>query len=165
MALDKCCGCVDLRTGAIVIAILQILGAFGQIGESRDWNNIIGMLLGIGAGACLLFGAIQYNPTATLINLIFTIIGIVILIIGGILVLTVASVAVSTATESREEVDGAIAGAVVVVAVLFIGFAALEIYFCVCVYSFYIGLKNGSIHYRDGAPLPTQFQPGQILDM
>ena len=80
MALNYCCCCINLRVGAIVIAILQILSGFGsfiQIGndfrmnyelycdeEKMKINNLVAIVIcfpSLVAGICLLFGAINRN--------------------------------------------------------------------------------------------------------
>ena len=62
--LKKCCCCVDLRTGAIVMAILEIIGGLGMFGNPGGWPNYLNAVITIGAGACLLFGAIKCHQTA-----------------------------------------------------------------------------------------------------
>ena len=71
MALNKCCCCVNLRTGAIVIAILGILGSFGQLHDKEHiYIGIISVVVGVLANLFLLHGAIKYNKTTTLVYLI-----------------------------------------------------------------------------------------------
>ena len=140
MVLDKCCCCVELRVGTIVIAILQIIGGLGNLGAGQGWNNIIGMIMGVAAGACLLYGAIAYNPTATLVNLIFSMIGIVFCVI--IAIIAFASIA---AIPKHNPNAGASTGVAIGAGVSFLIVAAVEVYFWICVYSFYKALKSGSI--------------------
>ena len=89
--VNKCCCCVDLRTGAIVIAILQLIGGAGCFGMgASEWQNIMNGVVGLLAGVCLLVGAINYHQTATLVYLVLDMIAIVlvgvamaVIIIGG----------------------------------------------------------------------------------
>ena len=74
---------MDLRVGAIVIAILDILAGLAGFGI-LVWYNIIGSLALIAAGICLLYGGIKYHQITTTVYLVFQIIGIV---MYGILVI------------------------------------------------------------------------------
>ena len=88
MALNKCCCCVNLRTGAIVIAILGILGSFGQLHDKEHiYIGIISDVIGVLANLFLLHGAIKYNKTTTLVYLIFEAIFIIGYIVGMCLVI------------------------------------------------------------------------------
>ena len=153
--VSKCCCCVDLRTGAIVMAILQLIGGAGMFANGGAWQDILNAVVGIGAGACLLFGAIKYNQMATLVYLVFQMIAIVLIgvamlvaIIGG----TAVTVAVSgdpDLHQGNQDVQDAVqvGGAIVIVmaCVMYGIYASFYIYFWVCVFSFYKGLKTGEI--------------------
>ena len=72
MALHTCCCCVNLRTGAIVIAILGILGSFGQLHDKEHiYIGIISVVVGVLANLFLLHGAIKYNKTTKLSGILF----------------------------------------------------------------------------------------------
>ena len=153
--VSKCCCCVDLRTGAIVMAILQLIAGAGMFANGGAWQDILNAVVGIGAGACLLFGAIKYNQMATLVYLVFQMIAIVlvgvamlVVIIGG----TAVTVAVSgdpDLHQGNQDVQDAVqvGGAIVIVmaCVMYGIYASFYIYFWVCVFSFYKGLKTGEI--------------------
>ena len=132
--VKKCCCCVDLRTGAIVMAILEIIGGFGLIGKSTEWPDILNVVVAIGAGVCLLFGAIKYHQLATLVYLVLQMIAIV-LIVVAIIVAIVAFAALS----------GAAVTLIVIPLIIYGIFVSVHIYFWVCVFSFYKGLKTGTI--------------------
>ena len=79
---SKCCFCIDLRTGVIVISVLQILGAIGVLGYGIFLGTIVGMiglinLVGLLAGVTLLIGAIKYNTTAVIIHIVLAVIEII----------------------------------------------------------------------------------------
>ena len=81
---SKCCCYFELRTGVIVIAILQILGALGVLGFGILWKigtivKLIGLinLVGLFAGVTLLIGAIKYNTTAVIIHIVLAVIEII----------------------------------------------------------------------------------------
>ena len=152
--VSKCCCCVDLRTGAIVMAILEIIGGFGLIGKSTEWPDILNVVVAIGAGVCLLFGAIKYHQMATLVYLVLQMIEIVLIgvaMLVGIIAGTAVTVAVSDHPDlqGNQDVQGAVqvGGAIVVVLTMIpFGIIALfYIYFWVCAFSFYKGLKTGEI--------------------
>ena len=140
MVFNKCCCCVELRAGTIVIAILQIIQGVGGLGAGQGWSNIIGMIVAVAAGVCLLYGAIAYNPTATLVNLIFSMIGIVFCLIISIMAFSV----IAAIPRDHPQADAATGGAIGT-GVLFLIVAIVEIYLWICVYSFYKALKSESI--------------------
>ena len=89
MVFTKCCCCVDLRSGAIVIAIFEILLGLTHFRNIEDniWASVIGAIVDSTAGACLLFGAIKYNQTTTIVYLVFFMIGIILYVIFAIMLL------------------------------------------------------------------------------
>ncbi len=144
MGLNKCCCCVDLRTGVMIIAVLDIIGGFALLGKPPiDWDTIITCITVVIAGACLLFGAIKYNWTATLVNLVFSAIGIVFWII--IVVMLFVAVGVQSSKQMAGHQKNAFWTASIITGVLLIAVVFVKIYFWVCVYSFYRNLKSGNI--------------------
>ena len=136
MVFKKCCCCLDLRIGCLIIGVLQILGGLGNFKPPLEWYTIITAIVNIVAGACLLFGAIKYNPIGTLINLITTAIAVIFVFIVAIMAFVVAG---ALGSHSDEFLVYIIAGAVYLVAV------AIEIYLWLCIFSFYKELKSGAI--------------------
>ena len=133
--LSKCCCCVELRTGAIVIAVLQILGALGNLWSRIGWETLVYAAIGVACGLCLLFGAIKNNAIGTLINLILTALGVFwTIMIAGVFFYFSAN-----ADDSNVATYLAIAG----VMAMIIG--GLNMYFWICVFSFYKELKSGQI--------------------
>ena len=151
MALNKCCCCVDLRTGAIIIAILGLLGSFGNFGSGIA-IGIVTLIGGIVANVCLLVGAIKYNRTTTLIYLIMEAIFIILYIVGLVLLIVVlAGTGMSACWDNWDlevEFNGDVANCAVAVGILsalLVAFSigiAISIYFWVCIYSFYQDLKR-----------------------
>lgn len=131
MVFTKCCCCVDLRVGAIVIAILDIIAGLAGFGRGATWDNIIGCLALLAAGVCLLYGGIKYHQITTTVYLVFQMIGIV---MYGIMVILML---VQGAASGNAQVLG------VMVALFLV--ACLQIYFWLCVFSFLKGLKSGEI--------------------
>ena len=150
MLLNKCCCCVDLRTGAIILAVLGIVSSVSLcISGQAGWQDVIGLILGLITNGCLAFGAIKYNKTATLISVVVEMIYIVWLVIVLVLLIvwgsaaTVASQSPNLNSDEKEPADVAVRltwG----VAAAYGCCLALEVYFWICIYSFYQALKGGS---------------------
>ena len=84
--LSKCCCCVPLRTGSIVLAILGIPVGISTFATSGGfWLYIIQGVLYLLAYGALLFGALKYNYKAVLVNLVVTAFLIILGIIGAII--------------------------------------------------------------------------------
>ena len=167
--LSKCCCCVPLRTGSIILAVLGILGGVGLfVGSQGFWYNIVlGVVYIIGYPA-LLFGAIKYNDKAVLVSLVCTAIIIVIGTVFGIIIIAstetlipeLANNCASTVDVSTNGGNGQIdfsgvcdalknvarITTIVVAAVIFFSSALLNIYFWICIYSFYKELKGGNVN-------------------
>ena len=132
---SKCCCCIPLQTGSIILSILWILGFIGIIYQSLSfpggvmqvsWSNIIlGIILLIAAG-CLLFGSVSQHPTPLLIYLVL---GAIMLVTGVVLGVYQFVQASAIAPEYF--------------ATLFIT-TLINVYFWICNYSFYMQLNSGS---------------------
>ena len=122
----KCCCCVDLRAGAIVIAIVDIAIGLASLVKPES-GSYVGCLLLIGAGISLLIGAIKENQIATIVSLVLQMIGVVAYVIIGILLIVGGSCYVE---------------ALVFFGILFLIAASLQIYFWLCIFSFLKGLES-----------------------
>ena len=144
--LKKCCCCVDLRTGAILMAIVEIIGGLGMFGKSQlGWHDVLNNVFAIGAGVCLLFGAIKYHQLGTRVYLVLQMIAIVLLGVAMLMAIIWATAAASAVSERHglQGNEGGVATAVMIYGI----FASLHIYFWLCVFSFYKGLKTGEITF------------------
>ena len=142
MVLNKCCFCIDLRNGAIVIATLHMVAALGQLGTTGiSWITIVDVILGLIAGAVLLFGAIKYNMVAIIIHLVLALIEIVFLLATAIMIF----VSVATWLNLNGGELHWLHTLSLVIGGLISLWAIIEIYFLVCVCSFYQQLKSGMI--------------------
>lgn len=64
MEVKKCCCCIELRIGCIIIAVVGItLGIIG-VALSPGWGSALSLILGIAANCCLLYSA-AYNKGST----------------------------------------------------------------------------------------------------
>ena len=153
--LSKCCCCVPLRTGSIILGIIGILSGAGFLLKGyTDWYYIIDGLLQIVAYGVLLFGAIKNNKTAVLVHLVASAINIVLSIVLGIVAIvridTLAPELANHCQSILEELrqmglDCEQFKAVVIstTAATFIGSGLISVYFWICIYSFYKELKKG----------------------
>ena len=163
--LSKCCCCVPLRTGSIILAILGILGGLGVfVGSQGFWFNIVLGVFYIVGYPALLFGAIKYNHKAVLVSLVCTAIIIAIGIAFGIIVIAsietfvpefannCASMVDVSSNGNNGQVDISGVCAVVryttmgITATIFFASAVINCYFWICNYSFYKELKGGNVN-------------------
>ena len=151
--LSKCCCCVPLRTGSLVLAIVGILSGFFYFARGF-WPDIIQGIFYLIAYGFLLFGVLKYHEKAVLMCLVFTAVGIVEGIIMGIVAIaSIDSLVPQLANNCAGFIDksnptqvncdqlrtAAIGGAA---GTLIIG-SLLNVYFLICNYSFYKELKEG----------------------
>ena len=158
--VGKCCCCVGLRTGAIVIAVLGIVGSLGLLAFETDWITIAGVIFDLLVYFCLLFGAIKVNKIAVLIYLILDVIEIIltfaegiVFVVGGSLLNVVSQddgSTVDTFDKAQQvqnfqyENDKKYYKNIIVGVCIILG-ACLEIYFFICIQSFYRKIKDGKI--------------------
>ena len=131
---SKCCCCIPLQTGSIILSILGILGFVGIIYQGLSFeggvmqastlNISLGIIVLVSAG-CLLFGSVSQHPTPLLICLI---IWAIMLVAGVVLVVYEFVKASAIAPEYF--------------ATLFIT-TLINVYFWICNYSFYMQLNSG----------------------
>ena len=135
---------MDLRIGAIVIAILGVvegIGAFlnayglihfyhidtnGQFGPMPDIVMCVAGAIRIIAGLCLLFGSIKYHQSTTLAYLVLEMLSINIVVIGCAIGLIGSKFSLNALLVFSTQI-------------------ILNIYFWSCTYSFYNGLESGDI--------------------
>ena len=134
-SLKKCCFCVDLRIGAIVIAILDIVGGITAFvtDYGKPEANFVAGVVSIIAGLCLLFGSIKYHETSTLVYLVLHMLSIVLYAISMFVLVGVASGTALAAVLIPHTVG------------IFCTQIIIYIYFWSCVFSFYRGLKSGDV--------------------
>ena len=167
--LSKCCCCVSLRVGSIILGVLGLIGGLiymlvgtGVVGfASSDggggiaWFYIICGLLCLIAYGALLFGAIKYNGNAVRVYLVSSAICIVIGVLFGVIVL--ASIKSSDPVTSdpvfaddcasvpltKSECDMLKAVTIGMKANQLVISTLFGVYFWICIYSFYKELKSG----------------------
>ena len=152
--LSKCCCCVPLRTGAIVLGVLGVIGGILYFFNPENINIIQG-LFGLIAYGVLLFGALKNNQVAVLAHLVLNALQIVVGIVIGILVITTIATMLPQFGDNcarlnlpdhiytKDECDALKSATMGTVASIFFIGSLLNIYFWVCVYSYFKELKSG----------------------
>ena len=136
----KCCGCVPLRMGCLIIAILQIVFSFLWFvhdGVAYSYSVPV-CLIGLAEGVCLLIGVLLNNQILVLISGILALIRIVVTLIVTVLIMVAIGLFASSGAATTV--------ATVAIALLFtfvIIELILDIYFLIVVWSFYKELQAG----------------------
>ena len=150
--VSKCCCCVPLRTGGIIIGVLGVLTGIGLLlgGYPNSYFITDGTVQILTYGV-LLFGAIQNNKTALLIHLVAAALSIALGISFGIYFFILVAVFVSQFDTSEYSSLGY--GLLASGATSFIIEGLLSVYFWICNYSFYKELKKGDSNEEESANL------------
>ena len=147
MVFNKCCCCIELRVGAIIIAVLEIIEALGCLRYgihliSLRYYYIVTAILRLVSGGCLLYGAIKYHQIMTIMNLVFSMTGIVFCVVVGVYIFASLPFyinpdkgAILNSTAEQEAVTG----------VGWIIGALVTLYFWLCVFSLLKALKSGTV--------------------
>ena len=129
----KCCGCIPLRTGCLVIAILQILSAFAWFRFGLGYSYSVPMnLIDLAAGVCLLVGVILNNQNFLLVSATVVLIQLIVTII----------VAVGLFASSGAGADVTTAAIAIFLAFVIIVLIR-DINFFIVVWNFYNELQSG----------------------
>ena len=149
--LAKCCCCVPLRTGSIVLSVLGLMGGVGMMLRGfSDWSNVVSGILTILAYASLMYGCLKNHPTAVLVYLVVDALAIIFTMFIAILSIAAVTLMFPDITDecakaryTTEQCDNLKAATIGFAASLFFGITILNAYFWVCVFSFYKELKSG----------------------
>ena len=168
--LSKCCCCVSLRTGSIIIGVLGLLGGIACLANAVysgfNWIGLIQGIVYILSYGCLLYGAIRFNRTAVIVYLVIDGVMIAAVIIFGILAIVGVSIVAGTtdcshlqqevvdfpyssdqinmqAWNLKQMCESAQTVVIGITAGIFFISAMLSFYFWICVYSFYKELNMG----------------------
>ena len=82
--LKKCCYCIPLRVGCIILAIFGIIGSFGILGIDKGWVGIGIALSGWIADGCLLIGSWKQTKQPLMAYLIIKLVQIVSMTFAGV---------------------------------------------------------------------------------
>ena len=136
----KCCGCIPLRMGCLIIAILQIVFSFLWFvhdGVAYSYSVPV-CLIGLAQGVCLLIGVLLNNQILVLISGILALIRIVVsLIVTVLIMVAIGLFASSGAATTVATVSIALLFTFVIIELI------LDIYFLIVVWSFYKELQAG----------------------
>ena len=138
VVIKKCCFCLDLRTGCIVIAMLTILAGLSTlIRVPFTWYMIFAAVTGSLSGSLLLYGAIRSNITATTSYLVMEVIGIIAYLLATSFIFIETQISANefyendlTKTAENTRMTGDLIG------ILFVFIILLHIYFWICGFRF-----------------------------
>lgn len=151
--LDKCCFCVDLRVGCIILGVLEILSSCsffavrdGEVmeehdkyfGEAKKYAVFTANSVAIIACVSLIYGAIKYNWIATWVYLVFE---------TSKIILTGVAVVWYSVDETKITSEGGSNGTILI-SIRAIGISLiirflLSIYYWLCAFSLYKKIKKG----------------------
>ena len=153
--LSKCCCCIPLRTGSLILAVLGILGGFAKFASSAgQWNNIIEGVFFILSYGSLLFGALKYNAKAVLVCLVCTGVLMLLEIVFGIIAFVKPEIFRPELANNCATLDKSILWTfgwtcneykwsfLILAAGKSFGSLLVNVYFWICNYSFYKELKK-----------------------
>ena len=162
--LKKCCCCIELRRGSILLGILcTILGLATFIFGTFIYSSLVptyfqiiylpimfSSIFYVVTHGCLWFGAVNYDTIAIMVYLVcqaFMIVGIIGFCI--VLMTLINNVLSKQAAEGCGVKDNpscnvAIVIINIIVAEQFLIILIINIYFWICIYSFYLNLKEGT---------------------
>ena len=136
MVLNKCCCCLSLRTGAILIAIFQIvIGLIPLIGLVT-WNTVVIAILCVASGKCLLYGTFT-NHLPTIMMSLFTSMIVVVFYVVAV----INSIIVISGLDTNGPNFAEIAAKDIAFGIGMMVLSVVNTYFCICIYSFKNELK------------------------
>ena len=131
---------------------MEIFVGLSTLQFGVTWISVIIAITDVGAGACLLYGAIRYHQSSTIFNLVFSMIGIVFYVISACVALaasTEESAAQSFGLHLRWTftLEKILLWKEVWIAfgVYCLGMALIDLYFWLCVFSFFKRLKSRTL--------------------
>ena len=143
MKLTKCCCCIDLRLGCMLIAIAGIITSCGFFGATNTGKTYYVLATGNGIGIlgsiCLLFGAYKSHKIAVALYLVAEAVQIVLNIVYGVWLFA----SVPTATSSDPFSDGSLSvgslfgGMIIAAGVSVFLVVCVWVYFWLCAFSFF----------------------------
>ena len=151
--LNKCCGFIYLRTGCIIISIVELCLGLANLSIIAIPYNlrfqvswlvstvalVLGVICGIVVWILLLFGALANNSALVIINLVFAILSMVIR--AAIFIMLTVYIVNLGGMYSRWDTGLTVAFAFYLCYYLMV--ICLDIYFTVVIFNFYQALKYG----------------------
>jgi len=152
LKVEKCCCCIDLRIGCIVIGAVGLILSFIFTGLNPSWSGFLGLILAIIANGCLIFaaaytsGTVQIRSITTLVYMILILINALIVLIGTILICVAWGQAGQILSSQRYSTQdpGAIHGSFAASVIVGFVWIILDLYFALVAFSFYGELKSGN---------------------
>jgi len=152
LKVEKCCCCIDLRIGCIVIGAVGLIFSFIFTGLNPTWSGFLGLILAIIANGCLIFaaaytaGTAQIRSITTLVYIILILLNALIVLIGTIWACVNWGKAgeILNANRGRFDNPGAVHGAYAGTVIVGFVWIILDLYFALVAFSFYGELKSGN---------------------
>ena len=128
----KFCGCLDLRTGMIFVAIFQMVVSLVTVVSLTTWNTVVLAILCMASGKCLLFGGIRNYPVTCIISLALTVGAVLFYMIASIM-----SIKVITNMDENNPNFLEVAAKDIACGISMMVLAICNTYFAICIY-FYV---------------------------
>lgn len=169
MAIFKtCCCCISLRTGCIIIGVLEILAQIWNISVQKQVTGSVigGTLIAFVVSALLIYGAAKRNRVflwpwivVSIITLIILVIGLLLCVFASALIVDVFKAAESEGKLSDEEMEQAQIGLttlVVLIAVSILIAIAILIPLTLVVYSYVCELREEEVRQNNNTNAPPK---------
>ena len=145
--VKKCCFCLDLRIGCMVIAIITIIeGLCTLIRVPFTWYMTLVAITSTLSGALLLFGTIKNNITATTSYLVMEVFGIVAYMLATAFIFIESQTTSNSYHElglTKKAKETRVAGDLI--GILFVFMVLLQIYFWICAFRFVKELRSSQL--------------------
>ena len=159
MGLNKCCCCVSLRAGCIILAVVGIIvncgffGLAGQCGTNGCGNDFyvitVGNVIGIIGCVCLLFGSINYNRIGVLVYLVVEIITIILYFANAMMTFAAyAQYDNATKLIPKSAIPNTGKNTILASGISVLLVVLLSVYFWICVLSFFRKIGDNSFSSR-----------------
>ena len=146
-SVKKCCFCLDLRIGCMVIAIITIIGGLCTlIRVPFTWYMTLAAITGTLSGSLLLYGTIKNNITATTSYLVMEILGIVAYMLAAAFIFIETQKMANAYHENgltKKAQETRVAGDLF--GMLFVFMVLLQIYFWICAFRFIKDLRSSQL--------------------
>ena len=137
MVLNKCCCCLNLRTGAILIAIFQIVTGLIPLIGLVTWNTVVVAIICVVSGKCLLYGTLTNHLATIMMSLILSMIAVVFYIVA-----VITSIVIICGLDSNGPNFVEIAAKDIAFGIGMMLLSVVNLYFCICIFSFKNEVRN-----------------------
>lgn len=169
VVFKTCCCCLSLRTGCIVIGVLEILGQLSNISSTQTSISVVfGTIIGLIAAALLIYGAVKRDRlymwpwiVVTILSIIFLIILVFLCALAPSLIMDVmnsrqAKGEIHLTKEETHDLETATTAFVVIMAVVFLIVIAILILLTLVVYSYICELREEGQRQQHDSNVPPK---------